>query len=83
MTHVDLYRKLRGEPFKPFRVKWVTGTTYDIVGPWMIVPGDSSAVVVTRIKRDEKGYVIADDWRKVSISHMVEFSDLNIKPDSR
>ena len=49
----------------------------------MIIPGDSSAVVVTRIKRDEKGYVIADDWRTVSISHMVEFSDLNIKPDSR
>jgi len=44
-----------------------------------VIPGDSSAVVVTQIRRDDKGYEIADDWRTVAIAHMLKFSDLETK----
>jgi hypothetical protein len=42
----------------------------------MIIVGDSSAVVATQNIRDDKGHRVTTDWRTVSISHMVEFSDL-------
>lgn len=79
MHYGDLYRKLRDQPFKPFRIRLVNNTTYDILEPWMVIPGDTSAVVVTRTVRDDKGYEIADDWRTISIAHMLEFSDLPVK----
>ena len=74
MNYADLYRKLRDHPFKPFRMRLVNNTTYDIHEPWMVIPGDTSAVVVTQTRRDDKGFEIAEDWRTVSIAHMIEFS---------
>src|SRR5205823_989469 len=76
MHYGDLYRKLRDHPFKPFRIRLVNNTTYDIPEPWMVIPGDTSAVVVTHVRRDDKGYEIAEDWRTISIAHLLEFSDL-------
>lgn len=57
----------------------VNSTVYDIHESWMVVPGESSAVVVTQTRKDEQGAEIALDWKTVSISHMMEFSDLNAK----
>ena len=79
MTYADLYRKLRDHPFKPFRIRLVNDKTYDIHEPWMVIPGETSAVVVTQTHRDDKGFEIAEDWRTVSIAHMLEFSDLQAK----
>jgi hypothetical protein len=76
MTHHDVIRKLDDQPFKPFRIRLVNNTTYDILDPGMIIVGDSSAVVATQNIRDETGHRVTTDWRTVSIAHMLEFSDL-------
>jgi hypothetical protein len=75
MTYLDLHRKLHENRFKPFRIRMVNGTVYDVREPWMVLVGRSSAIVVTQTQA-EKGAEIAEDWRTVSIAHMIEFSDL-------
>ena len=78
MTYVDLHHKLDDAPFKPFRIKMVNSTSYDILQPWMIIIGESSALIVTQVRKDDRGYNVSE-WRTVSISHMLEFSDLDAK----
>jgi hypothetical protein len=57
----------------------VNSSIYDIHEPWMVVVGDSSAVVVTHTRKDDHGAEIAADWKTVSIGHMMEFSDLEVR----
>jgi hypothetical protein len=76
MAPNDLNRKLDDQPFKPFRIRLVNNTTYDIMDPAMIIVGDTSAVVATRNIRDDKGHRVTTDWRTVSIQHMLKFSDI-------
>lgn len=83
MTNLDLHRKLHDAPFRPFRIKLVNSTTYDVLEPWMITIGDSSAIIVTQLRKEEGGYMTATDWRTVSMSHMLEFSDLDVKQRGR
>ncbi len=83
MTYLDLQRKLHDQPFKPFRIKLVNNTTYDIPESWMIIAGDSSAVVVTQVRKDERGYRVAMDWRTISIAHILEFQDLPPAPEAK
>ena len=75
MTHHDLLRKLDDQPFRPFRIRLVNNTTYDVVDPGMIIVGDSSAVIATQNIRDEKGHRVTTDWRTVAIAHMLELSE--------
>ena len=80
MRAQDLLRKLNDPPFKPFRIRMVNNTTFDITEPWMIVPGESSAIILANpLYREDKGYQPVHDWKTVSIHHMLEFSDLNPK----
>ena len=83
MTYHDLQRKLHKRPFKGFRIRLVNNTTYDVTEPWIVTVGESSAVIVTQAQKDDKGYELALDWRTVSISHMLEFSDLATKNGGR
>ncbi len=83
MTYLDLQRKLHDKPFRPFRIKLVNSTVYDILEPWMITIGDTSAIIVTQVRKDDQGYETAMDWRTVSISHMLEFSDIEVKSQQR
>jgi hypothetical protein len=76
MTPPDVIRKLDDQPFRPFRIRLVNNSIYDIHDPGMIIVGDSSAVIATQNIRDEKGHHVTTDWRTVSIAHMLEFSDL-------
>jgi hypothetical protein len=76
MTHLDVIRKLDDQPFKPFRIRLVNNSTYDILDPGTIIVGDSSAVIATQNIRDEKGHRVITAWRTVAIPHMLEFSDL-------
>src|SRR5687767_1076022 len=77
MTSQDLLRKLNDRPFKPFRIRMVNNTVFDITEPWMIAPGDSSAITFMNPPyREDKGHQIVHDWKTVSIHHMLEFSDL-------
>jgi hypothetical protein len=79
MTYRDLHGKLYENPFKPFRIRMVNNTVYDIREPWMVMVGRTSAVVATRIAKGDRGIEIADDWKTVSIRHMLEFSDRNVR----
>ncbi|HET6250810.1 MAG TPA: hypothetical protein VFE47_24180 [Tepidisphaeraceae bacterium] len=83
MTYLDLQRKIHDAPFRPFRIRLVNSTIYDILEPWMITIGESSAVIVTQMRRDDHGYATALDWRTVSIAHMLEFSDIDTKSRER
>ena len=80
MTHHDLLRKLNDRPFKPFRIRMVNNTTFDISEPWMIIAGDSSAIILANPEfREDKGHQIVHDWKTVSIHHMLEFNDIRSK----
>src|SRR5436305_6136574 len=61
MRHHDLLRKLDDQPFRPFRIRLVNNTTYDIVDPGMVIVGDSSAVIATRNIRDDAGHRTTTD----------------------
>ena len=76
MTHEDLLRKLNDRPFRPFRIRMVNNTSYDVLDPGMIIVGNSSAVVATQNVRDQSGHYTTTDWRTISIAHILEFSDL-------
>ena len=83
MNYHDLQRKLHENPFRQFRIRLVNSSTYDITEPWMVMVGESSAVVATQTRKDDKGYELALDWKTVSIAHMLEFSDLPEKQRTR
>ena len=58
----------------------VNNTVFDINEPWMIVPGDTSAIILANPAYvEEKGYQPVHDWKTVSIHHMLEFSDIHTK----
>lgn len=79
MTYHDLLRKLEEMPFKPFRIKMVNSSVLDVQDPGMIIVGESSAVVPTQFQRDDRGRRYATDWKTISISHIIEFTDLDVK----
>ena len=83
MTYTDLYLKLNDHPFKPFRIKLVNNTTYDVTEPWMVMVGESSAIIATQTRVDERGHRIAAEWRTISIAHIIEFQDLNVPPEAK
>ena len=83
MTSVDLLRKLHDHPFRPFRMKMVNNTVFDVFDPGMVIVGDSSAVVATRNIRDADGHPVTTDWRTISIAHILEFSDIDEKETAR
>ncbi len=76
MTYRDLHNRVNDHPFKPFRMNLVNNTVYEITEPWMVMIGRSSAIVTTRTSRDAQGIRVADEWKTVSIHHMLEFSDI-------
>jgi hypothetical protein len=81
MSYRDLQNKLHDQPFKPFRIRMVNNTVYDIREPWMLTVGELSAIIVTQTRKDDRDYEVALDWRTVSIPHVIEFSDLDSKPN--
>jgi hypothetical protein len=83
MTYHDVHRKIDDQPFKPFGIKLVNNTTYDITEPWMVIIGESSAIVVTQTRVDERGNRIALDWRTISISHILEFQNFELPPQAK
>ena len=77
MTYVDLQRRLHDNPFRALRIRMVNSSTYDILEPWMVMVGETSAVIATQTRKDDRGFEVAMDWKTVSIAHMLELSDLN------
>jgi hypothetical protein len=77
MTYHDLARRLQDQPFRPFRIRMVNNTSFDVWESWMVTVGESSAVIVTQSATDDRGFRVAKDWRTISIQHILEFSDLD------
>ena len=77
MRHEDLLTRLQDQPFKPFRIHLSDGTAIDVTDPGMIIVGRSSAVLPTRMGKDEEGRPVAEHWRTVALLHMVQFSSLD------
>ena len=76
MVYLDLRRKLDDQPFQPFRIRMQNSTIYDIAEPWMLVVGETTALIAMNVFDDEHGYRVARGWRTVSIAHIQEFEDL-------
>ena len=58
----------------------VNSTVFDFTQPGMIVPAESSAIILMNPPYNEdKGHQVVHDWKTVSIRHMLEFSDLPSK----
>lgn len=74
MTYVDLQRRLHDHPFKPFRIRMVNRSVDDILEPWMVMIGETSAVIATQTRKDDRGFELALDWKTVSIAHMLELT---------
>ena len=83
MHYRDLLGRVNDQPFQPFRLKLTTSTTIDVLDPSMILVGRSSAIVATRSAEDEHGYRVALDWKTISIMHIVEISNLDVKPQAK
>ncbi len=83
MNYRDLLARLNDVPFKPFRMKLTNSTTIDVLDPSMIMVGRTSAIVATRTAEDDRGYRVVLDWKTISILHIVEISDLDVKPERR
>jgi hypothetical protein len=68
-------------PIAPDRRRWWDRNLSDSARePWMVVPGDSSAIILANpAYREEKGYQVVHDWKTVSIQHMLEFSGIHSK----
>jgi hypothetical protein len=83
MNYRDLLARLNDVPFKPFRIKLSNSTTVDVLDPGMIMVGRTSAIVATRTAEDERGYRVVLEWKTISILHIVEMTDLNVKPEHK
>ena len=81
MTNHDLLRKLADVPFKPFRLKLSNSTAIDVTEPGSMIVGDTSAVLPVETVIDAQGYRIIRNWKTIALSHIVEFSDLEMKGD--
>ncbi len=78
MTNHDLLRRLHDVPFRPFRIRLSNATLIEVREPGSIIVGRSSAVIPVKTVVDDRGFRIAEDWRTIALSHMVEFSDLDL-----
>ena len=87
MRPADLFDRLEGKPFKPFRLHLSDGTLLEVQEPGMVIVGRASAVLPSRFAKDEDGRRIAEHWRTISLMHIVQFSELdesvNGKPKRR
>jgi hypothetical protein len=47
--------------------------------PGSCIIGATSAVLPVQMRVDDKGVRVAEDWMTVSISHIIEFIDLDLR----
>ena len=77
MNTEDLLARLDDRPFKPFRIHMSDGMLIDVAEPGMIIVGHSSAILPTRFGTDREGRRMAERWRTIALSHIVQFSELD------
>ena len=80
MAPRDLLNKLHDEPFKPFRVRLSNGSAIDVLDAGSVIVSPTSAVMPMEYV-EEDGLRLVRQWKTVALRHLVEFIDLNIKPN--
>ncbi len=83
MSNHDLLRKLSDVPFKPFRLRLSNATAIDVQEPGNVIVGDTSAVLPVETYVDDQGFRIVRNWKTIALAHIVEFSDLDPKSESK
>lgn len=83
MSNHDLLHRLSDVPFKPFRLKLSNSTAIDVTEPGSVIVGDNSAVLPVDAYVDDQGFRIVRNWKTIALSHIVEFSDIDTKPESK
>jgi hypothetical protein len=83
MNASDLLLKFDDQPFRPYRIKMVNNTTYDVIEPWMIMVGPTSAIVAARTQHDAGHPRMVLEWRTISIDHILELQDLDTPRQER
>jgi hypothetical protein len=73
MTEEDLKSAVRLQPFEPFRLKLMTGETFDIRHPELILVGRRAAVIGLT---DDPSSLSFDRTYKVDLFHVVGIEDL-------
>jgi hypothetical protein len=73
ITRSEIFRYLRAEPFRPFRIQMASGRTFDIRHPEMIRVGKADLVIFSLVS-DEPG--VHDDWDTVSMLLVESISHL-------
>jgi hypothetical protein len=64
MRTQDVLNYLRAEPFRPFRIRMVSGHAFDIRHPEMVRVGQSSLIVFSFVSDNPAVY---DRWDTVSL----------------
>ncbi len=72
----DLFNRVNDRPFRGFRIHLSDGSAIPVIDPGMLIIGPSSAVLPTEYATEE-GERVGTRWRTVTLSHMVQFSDLD------
>jgi hypothetical protein len=74
MTNQEIFRYLRAEPFRPFRIHMASGRTFDIRHPEMVRVGRNDLVVFSLVSDAPE---IHDDWDTVSLILIESISHLD------
>lgn len=81
MSPQDLLNKLHDEPFKPFRARLSNNSTIDVLDSGSVVVGPISAIMPLEYVEDEHGTRLVFRWRTVALNHIIEFTDIEEKPN--
>ena len=83
MSNHDLFRKMSDVPFKPFRLRLSNATSIDVQEPGNVIVGDTSAVLPVETYVDNQVCRIVRNWKTIALAHIVEFSDLDPKSETK
>lgn len=75
MRSEDIYRVLRQQPFRPFRLHLSNGRTYDVRHPDLVLVGQTTMIVGVPVPN--MSYPIYDDYAVVTLLHI---NDLELLP---
>lgn len=77
MTATDLNQRLYDTPFRPFRIRLSDGSNIPVMNAGMVLVGQTSAILPTELGHDSEGFPLVRRWRTVTLSHIVQFSDVD------
>jgi hypothetical protein len=77
MRTADLNHRIYDAPFKPFRIHLSDGSSIPVTNAGMVLVGESTAILPVELGHDTEGFPMVRRWRTVTLSHIVQFSDMD------